>query len=104
MNESVLTDVRRIAADVLGQPFDLVTASSTRDTVPGWDSLAHVNLVLALEQRFDLQFLPEEMMEMLSIDDRVHCAYCILKRLDMLRCVVSLKTPQRVFRQQSGQR
>jgi acyl carrier protein len=68
MNESILEDVRRTAADVLRQPLDRVTASASRDSVPGWDSLAHVNLVLALEQQFDLQFLPEEMMEMLSVE------------------------------------
>lgn len=68
MNESVLNDVRRTAADVLRQPIALVPASATRDSVPGWDSLAHVNLVLALEQQFHLQFVPEEMMEMLSIE------------------------------------
>jgi len=68
MNASVLNDVRRIAADVLRLPLEGVPASATRDTVAGWDSLAHVNLVLALEQEFDVQFLPEEMMEMLSIE------------------------------------
>jgi acyl carrier protein len=68
MNESILEGVRRTAADVLRQPLDQVTASASRDSVPGWDSLAHVNLVLALEQQFDLQFLPEEMMEMLSVE------------------------------------
>ena len=68
MNESILEDVRRTAADVLRQPLDRVTAAASRDSVPEWDSLAHVNLVLALEQQFDLQFLPEEMMEMLSVE------------------------------------
>jgi acyl carrier protein len=65
---SVLDRVRRTAADVLGQPLDAVRPASTRDDLPGWDSLAHVNLVLALEQEFDVQFTPEEMMEMLSIE------------------------------------
>jgi len=36
--------------------------------VSGWDSMAHVNLVLAIEQHFDVQFKPEEMLEMLSIE------------------------------------
>jgi acyl carrier protein len=68
MSDTILDEVRRIAGDVLGVPFDQVTAASSRDTLPSWDSLAHVNLVLALEQRFGVQFLPEEMMEMLNID------------------------------------
>jgi len=68
MNDTLFSDVRRIAADVLAQPVDRITADGTRDSIPGWDSLAHVNLVLALEQHFDVQFLPEEMMEMLTIE------------------------------------
>jgi acyl carrier protein len=68
MNDTVLDTVRRTAADVLGVPVDQITAASSRDTLPSWDSLAHVNLVLALEQQFGVQFLPEDMMEMLNID------------------------------------
>ena len=68
MNQAVLLDVRRMLADVLKRSVDEVPADATRDTLAGWDSLAHVNLVLALEQHFDVQFLPEEMMEMLSVE------------------------------------
>lgn len=68
MNETTLLDVRRLAADVLRRRMDEVPPHATRDTLPGWDSMAHVNLVLALEQHFDVQFRPEEMLEMLSIE------------------------------------
>jgi len=68
MNEAMLLEVRRIAADVLRKSLDEVPASGTRDTIAAWDSMAHVNLVLALEQNFDIQFKPEEMLEMLSIE------------------------------------
>jgi acyl carrier protein len=68
MNETVLRDVRRLAADLLKRHVDEVPANATRDTLAGWDSMAHVNLVLAIEQHFDVQFVPEEMMEMLSIE------------------------------------
>ena len=63
-----LLEVRRIAADTLDRQLDAVPADATRDTLPGWDSMAHVNLVLAVEQHFDLQFRPEEMLEMLSLE------------------------------------
>ena len=68
MSDTVLDDVRRTAGDVFGVPADQVSASSSRETIASWDSLAHVNLVLALEQQFGVQFLPEEMMEMLNIE------------------------------------
>jgi acyl carrier protein len=65
---ATLQDVRRLAADVMNRPVADITADSTRDSIAGWDSMAHVNLVLALEQHFDIQFKPEEMLEMLSIE------------------------------------
>lgn len=68
MNEGILNEVRQIAADVLKQPAAGLPIEANRDTVPGWDSVAHVNIVLALEQHFDQQFSPEEMLEMLSIE------------------------------------
>jgi acyl carrier protein len=68
MSENVLLHVRQTAADVLRKNLEDVPASATRDTIAGWDSVAHVNLVLALEQQFDIQFRPEEMLEMLSIE------------------------------------
>jgi acyl carrier protein len=68
MNSGIVQDVSRILADVLHLDPSTVSVASSRDTIPSWDSIGHVNLVLALEQHFDLQFLPEEMMEMLSVE------------------------------------
>lgn len=68
MNETLLLEVRQIAADLLKRGVDDVPADATRDTLPGWDSLVHVNIVLAVEQQFDVQFKPEEILEMLSIE------------------------------------
>jgi acyl carrier protein len=68
MNSAVVQEVCGILADVLHLDPSTVSAASSRDTIPSWDSIGHVNLVLALEQHFDLQFLPEEMMQMLSVE------------------------------------
>ena len=68
MNDGIVQDVCRILTDVLHLDPTTVSAASSRDTIPSWDSIGHVNLVLALEQHFDLQFLPEEMMQMLSVE------------------------------------
>jgi acyl carrier protein len=67
VTDSVLDRVRRIAADVLGLPVEQITADSSPDTVERWDSLQHLNLLLALEQSFGLNFAPDEIERMLSI-------------------------------------
>ncbi len=60
--------VREIAADILQVPAEQVTPSSSPETIPTWDSVQHLNLVLALEQEFDLQFEPEEIDKMKNIE------------------------------------
>jgi acyl carrier protein len=65
---SVLETVREIASDVFAVSIDRIESGSSPDTIPSWDSLHHINLVLSLEQEFGLQFTPEDMMEMLSIE------------------------------------
>jgi len=58
MNEQVLSRVREIASDVLQSG---VTAESSPETIENWDSVHHLNLVLALEEEYGFQFSPEEM-------------------------------------------
>ena len=65
---STLNEVRQLAADILKRPIDEVPVTATRENVPGWDSMAHLNLVLAVEQHFDVQFLPDEMLQMLTVE------------------------------------
>ena len=73
--DPVLHRVRQIAADIFSLRVDTVTAQSSTKTIAVWDSLHHINLILALEQSFDVQFLPEEIAEMVTIEriaKRVH--------------------------------
>jgi acyl carrier protein len=65
---AVLFDrVRRIAADVLEVPEARITVDSSSENVETWDSVHHLNLTLALEQEFNLQFEPEEIDEMSNL-------------------------------------
>ena len=67
MTESILDKVREIAADIFNVPLEQLTESSSPDTIENWDSLQQLNLILALEQSFGLEFTPEEIEKMLSI-------------------------------------
>lgn len=68
MTSPVFERVRGIAADVLKLPGNQITAQSSPETIEGWDSVQHLNLVLALEQEFNVQFEPEEIDQMSSIE------------------------------------
>lgn len=57
-----------IAADIFQVGPDRIDRKSSPDTIESWDSLQHLNLILALEQRSGLEFEPEEIERMTSID------------------------------------
>jgi acyl carrier protein len=58
--------VLQTAGDIFTDAGPLTLASSP-ETTAGWDSTQHLNLVLALEQRFNVEFLPEEFDQMRSL-------------------------------------
>jgi acyl carrier protein len=68
MTSPVFERVRGIAADVLQVSASQITPQSSPDTIGNWDSVHHLNLILALEQEFDTQFDPEEIDKMTSIE------------------------------------
>jgi acyl carrier protein len=58
--------IKQIMADVLDLEVEYIDRSTTQDNTPNWDSLNHVNLIIAVEQEFDLTFSPEQIEGMTS--------------------------------------
>ena len=69
MNNANIERVCGIAADILQVSPDKMTLQSCRDDIDNWDSVQHLNLILALEQKFNVAFEPEEMDHMNSLKD-----------------------------------
>jgi acyl carrier protein len=67
MSAPLFDRVRNIAADVLEVTPAKISADSSPESIETWDSVHHLNLVLALEQEFNLQFEPEEIDQMKDI-------------------------------------
>ena len=51
--------LRELMASVLRVPAQSITPDTSMDNVPSWDSLKHMNLVLALEEEFKVS-IPDE--------------------------------------------
>jgi acyl carrier protein len=64
MPELTAERVRRIVSAVLGVPADAIDDQTSPDTIPAWDSMQHLQLVLALEQEFGVEFAVEEIEAM----------------------------------------
>jgi acyl carrier protein len=69
MTEPVLVSVRRIAADLFDVPLEHVLPHSSPATIENWDSLKHLNLVLGVEGEFGVQFSPEEIAQMQTVEN-----------------------------------
>lgn len=69
MKPSIAVDeLRRVFADVFEIPQGAVRPASSPDNIETWDSIHHLNLVVALEQEFGVQFEPEEIEQLLSFE------------------------------------
>jgi acyl carrier protein len=58
------TKIKNIMAFVFETPFEAINHESSPDTIEKWDSLKHMNLVVALEEEFNIEFNDDEISEM----------------------------------------
>ena len=66
---TVFDQIRTIASDLFAIPPAQITAASSPENIESWDSVQHLNLVLALEETFQLQLAPEEIEQMKTIGE-----------------------------------
>jgi acyl carrier protein len=66
--KSMEADLRQLMADVFGVDVGQITEDASIDTIDAWDSVRHLNLVLALEERFAVSFTEQETVEILNYE------------------------------------
>jgi len=59
--------VFKIISNVMEVPIEDVNEESSPETIKTWDSLKQMNLILALEQEFNVQFTDEHIVDLLSV-------------------------------------
>jgi acyl carrier protein len=57
--------------DVFGDPNLTVEDSTTANDVEAWDSLTHIDLIVALERRFRIKFTTGEVTGLRNVGDLV---------------------------------
>jgi len=58
--------VKSIMAKVFRTDIKNITEDLNQKDVVFWDSLRHLNLIVELEEKFDVSFEPEEISEMVT--------------------------------------
>ena len=59
MFELIDERIKNIMSIVLEVPIDKINLNSSNENIVSWDSLKHINLILALEEEFNIEFSEE---------------------------------------------
>ena len=66
MNNTLEARIKNVMSAVFDIPVDQIKDNSSADTIESWDSLKHMNLVVALEEEFEIEFKDDEIIEMMN--------------------------------------
>ena len=62
-------ELEQLFRDVFGDDTIELTEETTARDVPQWDSLGHVNLMFAIEERFGVRFRGNELAEFANVGE-----------------------------------
>lgn len=65
----VLKEVQEIFRDTLDEASLQLSDSTTADDVDGWDSLSHIQLIVAIEKHFKIKFTSKEILSWKNVGE-----------------------------------
>ena len=66
MENKIEERIKNVMSSVFELPVEQIKDSSSPDTIESWDSLKHMNLVIALEDEFNCEFTDSETVEIVN--------------------------------------
>ena len=66
---AIIQDLTPIFADILDLPDLQLNPESNASNVEGWDSLAHINLVLAIQRKYNIKFALGELQDLKNLGE-----------------------------------
>lgn len=67
----LLPEIQDVFRDIFDDDTLVITRESNASTVEDWDSLAHVNLVTAIEKKYRIKFGLGELQELKNVGDMI---------------------------------
>jgi acyl carrier protein len=58
--------IKKVMSNVLNVDVSLINNESSPDNIENWDSLKHMNLIIALEEEFEIEFDDDEIVDSMS--------------------------------------
>jgi acyl carrier protein len=71
--EKIYKKLTGIFREVFDNPNIEITSDTTADDIYEWDSMAHMNLILMIETRFDIEFTQMEVMRFQNVGEMAVC-------------------------------
>ena len=69
----ILTKVQDIFRDLLDNETIVLSSETTADDVDGWDSLVHIQLIVAIEKYFKIKFTSREILTWKNVGEMIDC-------------------------------
>jgi acyl carrier protein len=69
--EEILHEISKVFADTLDEDAVALSENSKADDVEGWDSLTHVQLVVAVEKKFKIRFTAKEIQSWKNVGELI---------------------------------
>ena len=70
-NSQILNSIQEILRDVADDETIVISENSTADDVEGWDSLTHIQLVVAIEKQFKIKFTAAEIQKWKNVGEMI---------------------------------
>ena len=58
--------IKKVMGDVFNIGVNSINNDSSPDNIENWDSLKHMNLIVALEEEFEVEFDDEEIVDSMN--------------------------------------
>lgn len=69
----IMAEVQDIFRDVLDNEDILLVDNTTANDVEEWDSLTHIQLIVAIEKHFKIKFTSMEILSWQNVGEMVDC-------------------------------
>lgn len=66
MSQEIEDRIRSVMSAVLAVPAEEIDDDTSTESIESWDSMKHMNMIVGLEEEFDIEFSDDDIVDMNS--------------------------------------